>query len=231
MVFLPGTDKQLKFFLENTDLHPGNILVIGSNSERLAVKLQHVFHSKIFLIVEDNDSLLNSRFILAEEKNIHVRMMEFSNTDFIDSGFDLVYAQASISNSNRNKIIKEMKRILKEDGHFCVGEIVRFSKYPPKFVEDIFTNSDLSPLISEELRDYYARQNFRIIYEKDISESLRDFYIEGRNLMNSQNLNEDEKIYYKKILNKISHESNAYLKMGADKHIGFKTLLLQKGKK
>jgi hypothetical protein len=42
-------------------------------------------------------------------------------------------------------------------------------------------------------------------------------------------LTQQEKSYYKKLLHKISHESNAYLNLGADKYIGFIALLLQKG--
>ena len=41
-------------------------------------------------------------------------------------------------------------------------------------------------------------------------------------------LGESEKAYHKKMLNRISHESNAYLKLGADKFIGFVSLLLTK---
>jgi DNA-directed RNA polymerase subunit N (RpoN/RPB10) len=44
---------------------------------------------------------------------------------------------------------------------------------------------------------------------------------------NINNLSGQEKSYYKKLLNKISHESNAYLKLGADKYIGFKMLILK----
>jgi DNA-binding PadR family transcriptional regulator len=41
-------------------------------------------------------------------------------------------------------------------------------------------------------------------------------------------LTEKEKSYYRKLLNKISHESNAYLKLGADRYIGFKMMILKK---
>jgi hypothetical protein len=44
-----------------------------------------------------------------------------------------------------------------------------------------------------------------------------------------ETLTEKEKSYYKKLLNKISHESNAYLKLGADKYIGYKLLILKLG--
>ena len=42
------------------------------------------------------------------------------------------------------------------------------------------------------------------------------------------NLTDKEKSFYKKLLSKISHESNAYLKLGADRYIGFKMLILKK---
>ena len=45
-------------------------------------------------------------------------MMDFDNTDFNAEEFDLVYAQASISLLNRNKIVKEIKRILETRWNF-----------------------------------------------------------------------------------------------------------------
>ena len=44
-----------------------------------------------------------------------------------------------------------------------------------------------------------------------------------------EDLPENEKSYYKKLLNQISHESNVYLKLGGDKYLGFYALILQKG--
>jgi len=41
-------------------------------------------------------------------------------------------------------------------------------------------------------------------------------------------LDTGEKSYNKRILNKISHESNAYLNLGGSLHIGFKLIMARK---
>jgi len=67
-------------------------------------------------------------------------MMEYSNTDFRDSTFDIIYAQASISTVERRKILKEIKRILKPDGIFCAGEVVNLEKEVPLFITNLRDN-------------------------------------------------------------------------------------------
>ena len=229
-IFLPGTDKQIKLLLNQISLTDFTILLIGSGSEEISKQLISSGAAKVTIIVQDQESLITARFNLSGTNNVSVRLMEFDNTEFKDSTFDLIYAQASISTFNRNKIIKEIKRILKPKGYFCVGEIISLTISPPQFVKDIWSGSNISPLHQEEINKYYTNKNFEIIYEDDLSNTLQDFYRFSSNLLKekSNELSEDEKRYYKKSLKQISHESNAYLKMGGELHMGFKTLLLKK---
>ena len=79
----------------------------------MAKELSNHFDTSVELIVEDYDSLMNSKMILESSPRVNVRLMDFEVTDFNDSSFDLVYAQASISLTKRNKIVKEIKRLAK----------------------------------------------------------------------------------------------------------------------
>ncbi len=188
--------------------------------------------SHIFLIVDDYESLLNSRLALGKSKHCSVKMMSYENTDFKQSEFDIVYAQASISTSSRNKILNEIRRILKDDGHFSVGEIVRLSAKPPRFMTDIWQASGIVPLSREKLYEFYLKNNFEILNSVDLSFTLKEFYSESQNRLKQmlKNISEHEKSYYKKLLNRISHESNAYLKLGGVKHTGFISFILRKKK-
>jgi ubiquinone/menaquinone biosynthesis C-methylase UbiE len=228
--FLPGTDKQLEFLLENTDVKGFSILIIGTGCEEISRKLIEKEASKLIIIVDDNDSLLNSRLQLSNS-NISVRLMEFDNTDFKDSTFDLVYAQASVSNKKRNKIAKEIYRVLKAGGYFCVGEITSPTKSPPQYITDLWQSSGITPLHPKEFQKFYIDKKFELVKSRELSHTLKDFYSTSINLLedNVANLTEQEKSYYKKLLNKISHESNAYLKLGGDAHIGFYASIFKKG--
>jgi DNA-directed RNA polymerase subunit N (RpoN/RPB10) len=59
---------------------------------------------------------------------------------------------------------------------------------------------------------------------------LKNFYESAKQSLKDviNELSDKEKSHYKKLLNKISHESNAYLKLGADRYIGFKMIILKK---
>lgn len=228
--FLPGTIEQVNNLLEKLDVSNMPVCIFGSNSEYQAFTLSNESGTVVNLIVEDHDSFINSKLALKGDKNIDIKVMAFDSTDFKDSSFDLVYAQASISSQDRTRIIKEIKRILKPEGYFCVGEIVSLVKEPPVFVKDIWFRSGIVPLQSNEIKHYYEERNFKVIYEVDLSSTLKDFYSMGSRQLNQMKeaLTEEEKSYYKKLLNQVSHESNAYLKLGGNKYIGFKSLLLQK---
>ncbi len=229
-IFLPGGFKQFRILKSKYILDGKSVLVIGAGSEHVAEKILDAGATSVQMIVDDYDSLLNSRLNLSKTSKVQIKIMESENTDFGSGEFDLIYSQASISTIKRNKILKEIKRILKPDGSFCVSEITTLqTKYPP-FVKDIFDSSGIIPILHKEIDNFYTEKKFNIKYEEDISSSLRSFYESTIDLLkqNISSLNENEKSYYKKLLNKLSHESNAYLNLGADKYIGLKLLILQK---
>jgi SAM-dependent methyltransferase len=225
-IFLPGSGFQVKKFLEGSSVEEKEILVIGSNSEELAKIFIENRAGSVIIVVDDNDSLLRSRFLLSGNKKISVRMMEFTNTDFKDSTFDIIYAQASISTIDRKKILKEIKRILKPDGIICTGEIVNLEKEVPLFIKNLRDNSGIQAQWISELNDIYLNAGFEIISEEDLSHRLQNFYRENSALLkdNRDDLTDQEKSYYKIILKKMSHESNAYLDLGGFKFMGFKMI-------
>lgn len=227
---LPGLDRQIEFLFNNFKSSAKNILVVGSNCEEISKELSNHFEANIDLIVEDYDSLMNSKLLLESFEKINVRLMDFEVTDFESSSFDLIYAQASISITKRNKILKEFKRLLKPGGFLCVGEVVALRKDYPPFVQDIFDSSDLLPLFVDDLEKYYTERKFTITVRQNLTHTLKNYYSSNTRLLDRSmdNLSSSEKSYHKKILNKLSHESNAYLKLGGDKFIGFVALLLQK---
>lgn len=228
-IFLPGGFKQFRILRSKFILRDKSVLVIGSASEMIAQKMADAGASSVKLIIDDFDSMMNAKLNIPDNSPVDLKMMEYDATDFSSSDFDFVYAQGSISTSNRNKIIKEIKRILKNEGTLCVGEITCLANNDPTFIKDIFDSSDILPLNHDECSKYYEGKNFEVRYEQDLSSSLKNFYetVEHELKENIDKLSGKEKSYYKKILNKISHESNAYLKLGADKFIGYKMLILK----
>ncbi len=85
-------------------------------------------------------------------------------------------------------------------------------------------------MLRNELEKYYSDRNLELIDQLDISFTLNEYYSTNENMLRKRivDLSDNEKSYYKKLVNKISHESKAYLRHGADKFIGFEALLLKK---
>jgi SAM-dependent methyltransferase len=232
MIFLPGLDQQAKFLCEFTEVKGKKILIIGPGTLEAAGILEASDPAEINIIVGDYDSLINMRYEYEKSplQNVRVKMMEYDNTDFKAGSFDIIYSQGTISGSDRNKIIKEIRKILKSEGIFCAGEIISLKKDPPVFINNIWQSSDLLPLLNDEVEKYYKDRGFEILNQKDLSFTLREFYLQAEKLSakSSSEMNEQEKSYHKKLLRKLSHESNAYLKLGGHEYIGFKALIMRK---
>jgi SAM-dependent methyltransferase len=229
-IFLPGLSRQIETLLSRLDVKGFSIALLGPNSTVIARRLAEASGSNVIIVVEDYESLINTRTSISGNSSLDVRLMSYESTDFKPSSFDLVYAQGSVSGTRRNKIIKEIKRILKPAGYLSIGEITALSDNTPTFVRDIWKNTDQAPLQAEKAEAYYMERKLKTIYSEDLSYTLKRFYSSGAGMLKDYltGSSEEEKQYYKKLINRISHETNAYLKQGADKFIGFQTLLLQK---
>jgi hypothetical protein len=226
-------DSQLNYTLDNVELKGKKILIFGSGSEIIAKEFLKSGAELVEFIVEDYESLMNSRLILENVDAVNPKMMDFEITDFNPDTFDIVYAQASISGIRRHQILKEIKKLLVDDGLLISGEIVKLEKLVPQFVQDMFDDSDLEPLFIEEIRNYYQQRRFEVYDILDFSNTLRDYYSTNLKKLSEsmKELSEKEKSYYKKLLNQISHQSKAYLKQGADKFIGFCTITAKVNKR
>ena len=229
-IFLPGSGKQFNHLKAKIILKDKDVLIIGSNSEKIAQMFLDGEANVVTIILDEYDSLMNVRYLLKNKEKISVRLMDSNSTDFNDAVFDIVYAQASISNKLRNKIIKEIKRILKPEGILNVGEITSLKSSPPIFVNDIWESGNILPINSDDVNKYYKERKFEVVDTLDLSAHLKDFYLESKKLLfnNIDSLSENEKAYYKKLLKRMSHESNAYLKLGGKDYMGFTSIIARK---
>jgi len=229
-IFLPGNEKQMEHLESKIEIPSKVVLVIGTGSEEIAVYLKARGAASVKIIVSDYESVMNSRMILPKKTEIRVSMMEFEHTDFSTGSFDLVYAQASVSSYNRNKIIKEIMRILKPGGIFCVGENTCLKSPAPVFIQEMWDAGDILPLESNKVTAYYEERKFKIIDEINLSGKLTDYYQKNHTLLKAKllTLTDSEKSYYKIILNRLSHESNVYLKHGGNDYIGFTSIIMRK---
>ena len=224
-ILLPGGIKQFEHLLENNSIRGIHALIIGSGCESVAFSLLNKF-ADVIIIADEYDSVIQIRMKLKDEDKINVKMMDYTHTDFEDEYFDLIYAQCSISVPERKNILKEIKRILTGNGLLCAGEIVSLKEPVPGFVVDIWERSGLEPLASTGIKQYYKSRGFEIISEKDLSITLKDFYEKTGYAVSKAS--KDEKEQNKKYFSRLKHESHAYLKLGGDKFIGFKSLIMRK---
>lgn len=211
--------------LDITDLAGNHALIIGPNCESIIVRLISTF-STINIISDDYDAVINYRMRLDVNDKIKIKIMDYAHTDFPDRHFDLIYAQGSISISERKNILKEIKRVISPEGIICIGEIVALTEPVAEFVKDIWEFSNLDPISSNKLTKFYESKEFIVLSERDHSSALKDFYEKAR--ISASEVDKEEQDRNKKFLARIKHESNAYLKHGGNKFIGFKSLIMRK---
>ena len=80
-ILLPGLNKQISFLLNKVDIANFNILVVGSGSVQVAQILQNKSGNTTDVIVEDYESLINSKLSLKEDDTIQIKLMDFERTD------------------------------------------------------------------------------------------------------------------------------------------------------
>ena len=84
----------------------------------------------------------------------------------------------------------------------------------------------LEPMASSAVKKYYESKGFEVLSERDLSTTLKDFYENTISVVSKTGKAEKEED--KKYFSRMKHESNAYLKLGGDKYIGFKSLIMRK---
>ncbi len=208
------------------------ILVIGESSETLAVKLSEKYSTNVELIVEDYNSLLNAKLALEDVNGVIPKIMEFERTDYNDNEFDLIFAQTSLTRENRKKIVKEIKRILRTDGIFALAEIVMTVGNPPKMITEMLDWAGMSPLFIDNVEKYYSERNFETIASETHKGELSRYYKQISALFDKRKdeLSDEEKSYYKKLINRINHEANVFLKFGGEKYLTCLTAIMKLNK-
>lgn len=224
-ILLPGGNSQLEHLLKENISKGNHALIIGPVSNA-AIKILIGYFTDINIIADKYDSLISIRMNLKEHNTIKIKMMDYAHTDFEDMQFDLIYAQGSVSVPDRKNIVKEIKRILSDAGLLSVGEIVSLKEPVAGFIKDIWERSGLEPLASLGIKQYYESKGFELVSEKDLSDTLRDFYEKIRFAFSK--VGKAEKEEDKKYFSQMKHESNSYLKLGGDKFIGYKSLIMRK---
>ncbi len=227
-IFLPGTDKQFQQLSSKIHFEGKKILVLGSGCEEIAMTMSRQNPHSINIIVDDENSLIGYRFKLKNDNRVNITFMEFAITDFPDKNFDLIYAQGSVSRSDRKIITDEIYRILKIEGIYSVGEIVKLRKESPAFMKDIWNAGNLSPLFKGDIEDFYKQNKFDPIDFADLSFTLKDFYISAERRIQRAEKEELFGAEDKKLLKKFMHEVNAFNKLGGNKFMGFISLILRK---
>jgi ubiquinone/menaquinone biosynthesis C-methylase UbiE len=210
---------------EHVELKGSHALIIGPNCESIAVSLTDIY-SDVHIITDDYNSVLQYRMKLKAEEKVKIKMMDYAYTDFEDGFFDLVFAQGSMSVPERKNILKELKRIISDAGTVCIGEIVSLTEPIPQFVADIWEQSNLEPILASTIKNFYESKGFTVLGEKNHSSTMKDFY--EKVMLEFSMTSKEEKEQNKKYFSRIKHESNAYIKHGGDKYIGFKSLIMRK---
>jgi ubiquinone/menaquinone biosynthesis C-methylase UbiE len=227
-IFLPGADKQIALLYDITDTSGKSVLIIGTGTEKIAEIFIQQKAAEVYIITNDNESLIRARMVLPKEKeNIFVRLMDYDNTDFRSEKFDIVYSQGSTGTNKRTKIIKEIKRFLKTNGLVCIGEITSKTENPPAFITNLWKDAGLSPLQEDSFSKFFKEHAFEVKFEKDLSYTLKYFYSNALDIVKSEfkNISPEKLKSHKTILKRIKHEANAYLNLGGDKFIGYRMIV------
>ncbi|MCC6549016.1 MAG: methyltransferase domain-containing protein [Ignavibacteriaceae bacterium] len=229
-ILLPGLDDQLHFFTRNIPVQGKSVLLIGSGSEKVALSLLEEGCTTIQIITDSEELLVNTRLTLSGNADIKARYSEYGSLDFSDASFDLVFAQGTVSRTDRKKILKEIYRVLKTDGVFCPGEMTSLKGDIPPFLKSVFAANNMDILSSDSLSMIYKAEGFKVKAMKSLDNTLKEYYKETERALNRRlgKMTKEDQKNNKDMITKTKHEINVFLNLGGLKYTGFSSFLLIK---
>lgn len=229
-VLLPGREDQLNFLLRNMPVAGKKVLLIGSGAEKIAMKLAEENCESILILTDNEELLVNTRMIVTGQEKIKVKYSSFAGIDSPDGSFDIVYAQGTISNMDRKKILKEVYRVLGHEGFFVVGEMTSLKGDIPAFLRSVFAANGMEIVSAESLEMFYKGEGFKLKSMKVLDNSLKEYYKDIERVFNRKlsNMTKQEQQENKELITKTKHEINVFLKLGGLKYIGFSAFILLK---
>jgi ubiquinone/menaquinone biosynthesis C-methylase UbiE len=105
----------------------GRVLDVATGNGNFVQSLIENLKDYVELVgIDNNERVVNAMREKSKRENIRFARMDAERLDFADATFDTVCISNSLHHmKNLPQVLSEMKRVLKPDGHFIVGEMFR----------------------------------------------------------------------------------------------------------
>ena len=225
-ILLPGLDSQVNLLLQKVDLTDKTIAIFGASSLPIAIKLLDKKAKKISIVIEDLELYLIDKINFENKFQNLIDKITIVNDEYLsfkgDDKFDIVYAQNSLTGSERNLILKNIKNLLTQDGILCIGEIVVLRSDIPKSFRDFFSTYSIAPLEADKFEKYFNERGFKTLAIGEDKYSLDKYYEEIANLFEKNKNNIfDFSNNPEKLIKRTKHDIDLYLKFGMKKITNF----------
>lgn len=229
-VYLPGLNEQPELLFATCNIAQSRILILGTATPALVEELLDREAERVDVVINNEEMIMIERMRLPKHKSVKARFMDYSQTDFMDSSFDYVYAQGSISLPDRRKIYREMHRVLKPGGLFLAGELTYLKPQVPVSIKDVWEGAGVTPAFLDEIEALYPLEGFSLQSSHDLSPTLYTLYMLYQKILTKESglLDDDELQLKRHEITRMKHESNMYTKMGGDRVTGYFVFILRK---
>jgi SAM-dependent methyltransferase len=228
-IFLPGGSRQFKQLRDRFDFRGKRAAIFGA-ATGAAERFVNRGVAEATVFVETNEELVEARFALATVARVEVRLASFTATTLEDGAFDVAYAQASIGDDRREEILKEIRRLLGDDGVLSVGDVVALREDAPPFVADLWKRAGLRPLPHNGFVTFFAERGFEKIDVDFSGDGLANYYRRSRVQLAEfrKTADPDEAKSHKKLVARAKREADAFLDHGGDKFATFASGVFKK---
>lgn len=228
--FLPGGSAPIRFFLNEVQPHEGSLLILGNGFTEIVPHFLNTGFSPIHAASDDNTEIFGFKANTPKDQQVPALYVEYTSLDHKTESFDFVFCQATLTLGVRNKLVKEIKRVLKPGGHLITTEILCNKKPAPTFLNDIWADSGQDPLFTDDFEPYYTSRNFEVVKTADFTDELDEFYIKSFKMLESnlKSVSAEQRQKIRKEFAGEKHEITSLVKGGALKYMNLKTMILKK---
>ncbi|MEN3038380.1 MAG: methyltransferase domain-containing protein [Candidatus Kryptonium sp.] len=208
-----------------------NVLVASVNLKDSVVYIAKNFRCNVYGIHELPYIVMSAKSEVASaglEESVKIKLMSPISLDFKDETFDLIISEGILSQYKKSKVLKEFRRVLKNDSFIGIADFYWKKTPVPTYVKDAWYVEGGSIETLEEKLKIFKEYGFEPILFEDISDELAKYYSKFRNIIKTTlkewRFTKDEF----KDVKKFKHEVSVFLEQGGDKWMGYVAIVAKK---
>jgi SAM-dependent methyltransferase len=201
-----------------------SLLLAGCGYGEAGFHAEKYFPGSLIAVDEDSEGIFYAKMVAGQRPKTRVsfRTMPPLALRFDDASFDVVFLNGILNVYPKSKLLKEARRILKDDGVLAIADSYWLSDEVPGFAREAWEGLRNRVFTRTGLEELLNRCAFHLQTAEDRSGELRSFYLQFKDEAKAMTQGGFEgRKHLKSLIKRYKHEIDVYTKLGGHKVMGY----------